>query len=77
MGNIDKDDRYWQGEIEISVEITSYHSRQRDYTLAAMSTGKQPSLKSSLYFKVEDDFENLVKKYNHSSSRFLGIHKQC
>ena len=34
MGNIDKDDRYWQGEIEIPVEITSYHS------LAAMSAGK-------------------------------------
>ena len=29
-------------------------------TLAAMSAGKQPSLKSSLHFKVEDDFENLV-----------------
>ena len=32
MGNIDKDGRYWHGEIEISVEINSYHSRQRDYT---------------------------------------------
>ena len=61
MGNIDKDGRYWHGEIEISVEITSYHSRQRDYTpVVAMSAGKQPSLKSSLHFKVEDDFKNLV-----------------
>ena len=32
VGNIDKDGRYWHGEIEISVEITSYHSRQLDYT---------------------------------------------
>ena len=27
MGNIDKDGIYWHGEIEIGVEITSYHSR--------------------------------------------------
>ena len=35
MGNIDKGGRNWHGEIEISVEkspVTSYHSRQRDYT---------------------------------------------
>ena len=54
-GNIDKDGRYWHGEIDISVEITSYHSRQRDYTRRY-----ERSLKSSLHFKVEDDFENLV-----------------
>ena len=58
MGNIDKDGRYWQGEIEISVDISSYHGSV--ITLAAMSAGEKPSLKSSLHFKVEDDFENLV-----------------
>ena len=52
MGNIDKDGRYWHGEIEISVEIISYYSWQRDYTpVAAMSAGKQLSLKSSLNLK--------------------------
>ena len=60
MGNIDKDGRYWHGEIKISVEITSYLIHGSLITLAAMSAGRQPSLKSSLHFKVEDDCGNLI-----------------
>ena len=60
MGNIDKYGRYRPGEIEIPVEISIATIYGSMIIVVAMIAGKQPSLKSSLHSKVEDNFENLV-----------------